>query len=141
MTKSQQKEIDIAKRKGIDISLFNSEEFSAKQMHEIRMGLEEGIDASIYARPDYELEKMEIYRMVLGTNLFFGTDIPVESLFNDLNAKECIALYKIIFEDYTGRGWQPRYELHNPIDRENLKQVAINSVRERTDSVEHTPTR
>ena len=46
-----------------------------------------------------------------------------KELFNDLNAKECIALYKIIFEDYTGRGWQPRYELHNPIDRENLKQV------------------
>lgn len=130
MTAAQQKEIDIAKKKGIDTSLFNDPHFSAKQMHEIRMGLEEGIDASIYAYPHYELEKMQTYRMVLGTNLYFGTDIPVESLFNDLNAKECTALYKLIFDDYTGRGWQPRFDLHNPIERETLKQRAINLVSE-----------
>lgn len=130
MTASQQKEIDIAKKKGIDTSLFEDPHFSAKQMHEIRMGLEEGLDASIYARPDYELEKMQIYRIVLGHNRYFGTDIPVESLFNDLNAKECTVLYKLIFDNNYGMNYEQRYDLHNPIERETLKQRAINEVRE-----------
>lgn len=128
MTASQQKEIDIAKKKGIDTSIFDDPHFSAKQMHEIRMGLEEGLDASIYARPDYELEKMQIYRIVLGHNRYFGTDVPVESLFNDLNAKECTALYKLIFDNNYGMNYEQRYDLHNPIERETLKQRAINEI-------------
>lgn len=130
MTAAQQKEIDIAKKKGIDTSLFESEYFSAKQMHEIRMGLEEGLDASIYAHPYYELEKMQIYRIVLGHNLYFGTDVPAELLFNDLNAKECTALYKLIFDNNYGMNYEQRYDLHNPIERETLKQRAINEIQE-----------
>lgn len=132
MTKSQQKEIDIANKKGIDTTLFNNPHFNAKQMHEIRMGIEEGLDARLYARPEYKIEKMEIYRMMLRQNQFFNTDVPVDLLLHDLNEKECCALFNLAFASNKkmSDAELATYDLHNPLDRENLKQRAINAVLE-----------
>ena len=99
MTKLQLKEINLGKKKKIDISLFNKECFSPEQMRQIRLGLEERLDAFVYADPNYDEDKMFIYRMLLKYNKYFDHSFPVDVLLYDLSSEECKRLFCIIFSN------------------------------------------
>lgn len=48
-------EIRYGLTEGIDVSIYASPEFNAKQMQQIRYGLETRIDVSIYAKPEFNM--------------------------------------------------------------------------------------
>lgn len=62
---TQKKELDLAREKGLDISVMENPLYLAEQMQEIRLGLEEGLDVSIYAKPEFDWFQMEQIRLGL----------------------------------------------------------------------------
>lgn len=62
---TQEKELEKARSRGLNVSVMENPEYLAEQMQEIRLGLEEGLDVSIYAKPEFDWFQMEQIRLGL----------------------------------------------------------------------------
>ena len=61
-TEDQQKEIELGKNAGIDVSAYENHEFLAIQMRQIRLGLMGNLPVSYYAKPEFDWLQMEEIR-------------------------------------------------------------------------------
>ena len=61
----QMYEIEKGLEKGLDVSVYDKEEFNGDQMEQIRLGLEKNLDVSKYAKPEYSWKIMRQIRRKL----------------------------------------------------------------------------
>ena len=65
-TKERDKEFELAKKSGVDLSQYESNEYTGFQLHEIRLGLADGLPADLYAnlicsRTDMHRKRTELF--------------------------------------------------------------------------------
>lgn len=52
-TKERDREIELAKKNGVDLEPYVNDEYTGFQLHEIRLGLEEKLDVKLYDNTDF----------------------------------------------------------------------------------------
>lgn len=62
-------QIELGRKKGLDVSVYESPEYDWFQMEQIRLGMESGVDIAIYARPEVHFDRMREIRLSLESGL------------------------------------------------------------------------
>lgn len=85
-TKERDREIELAKKNGVDLEPYVNDEYTGFQLHEIRLGLEEKLDVKLYDNTDFSWEQMRQIRKGLES----GVDVSkyADSLYSDLQMRE-----------------------------------------------------
>ena len=85
-TKERDREFELAKKSGVDLSQYESNEYTGFQLHEIRLGLESKVNVKLYDDIAFSWEQMRQIRKGLEE----GVDVAVyaDALYSDLQMRE-----------------------------------------------------
>lgn len=85
-TKERDREFELAKKSGVDLSQYESNEYSGFQLHEIRLGLESKVNVKLYDDIAFSWEQMRQIRKGLEE----GVDVSVyaDVLYSDAQMRE-----------------------------------------------------
>lgn len=85
-TKERDREFELAKKSGVDLSQYESNEYSGFQLHEIRLGLESKVNVKLYDDIAFSWEQMRQIRKGLEE----GVDVSVyaDALYSDAQMRE-----------------------------------------------------
>lgn len=85
-TKERDKEFELAKKSGVDLSQYESNEYTGFQLHEIRLGLESKVNVKLYDNTAFSWEQMRQIRKGLEE----GVDVAVfaDALYSDAQMRE-----------------------------------------------------
>ena len=85
-TKERDREIELAKKNGVDLEPYANDEYTGFQLHEIRIGLEEKLEVKLYDNTEFSWEQMRQIRKGLES----GVDVSeyADSLYSDLQMRE-----------------------------------------------------
>mgnify|MGYP002679371987 FL=1 len=85
-TKERDREFELAKKSGVDLSQYESNEYSGFQLHEIRLGLESKVNVKLYDDIAFSWEQMRQIRKGLED----GVDVSVyaDALYSDAQMRE-----------------------------------------------------
>lgn len=85
-TKERDREFELAKKSGVDLSQYESNEYSGFQLHEIRLGLESKVNVKLYDDIAFSWEQMRQIRKGLEE----GVDVSVyaDELYSDAQMRE-----------------------------------------------------
>lgn len=85
-TKERDKEFELAKKSGVDLSQYESNEYTGFQLHEIRLGLERKINVKLYDDTAFSWEQMRQIRKGLEE----GVDVSIyaDALYSDAQMRE-----------------------------------------------------
>lgn len=85
-TKERDREFELAKKSGVDLSQYESNEYTGFQLHEIRLGLESKVNVKLYDDIAFSWEQMRQIRKGLEE----GVDVSVyaDALYSDAQMRE-----------------------------------------------------
>lgn len=85
-TKERDREIELAKKNGVDLEPYANDEYTGFQLHEIRIGLEEKLEVKLYDNTEFSWEQMRQIRKGLES----GVDVSeyADPLYSDLQMRE-----------------------------------------------------
>lgn len=85
-TKERDREFELAKKSGVDLSQYESNEYTGFQLHEIRLGLESKVNVKLYDDIAFSWEQMRQIRKGLEE----GVDVAVyaDALYSDTQMRE-----------------------------------------------------
>lgn len=85
-TKERDREFELAKKSGVDLSQYESNEYTGFQLHEIRLGLESKVNVKLYDDIAFSWEQMRQIRKGLEE----GVDVAVyaDAFYSDLQMRE-----------------------------------------------------
>lgn len=85
-TKERDKEFELAKKSGVDLSQYESNEYTGFQLHEIRLGLESKVNVKLYDDIGFSWEQMRQIRKGLEE----GVDVAIyaDALYSDAQMRE-----------------------------------------------------
>lgn len=85
-TKERDREFELAKESGVDLSQYESNEYTGFQLHEIRLGLESKVNVKLYDDTAFSWEQMRQIRKGLEE----GVDVAVyaDALYSDAQMRE-----------------------------------------------------
>lgn len=85
-TKERDKEFKLAKKSGVDLSQYESNEYTGFQLHEIRLGLESKVNVKLYDDIAFSWEQMRQIRKGLEE----GVDVAIyaDALYSDAQMRE-----------------------------------------------------